>query len=425
MQPSALIRFANALGFAGFSEMQQAVPRRTWSSARRTLPRAHRAACARGKRRRDDAAGACCTGFVADSIARARAARGARRARPTCAPRCSCSPARSASTCWRSGARSRSPATSPTRSASSSCARSCSTASAACSREFARTIGRRRRAARRRASATTRPRWSRPRTACHARGVPVIAITDSAAVAAEAAPPTCAFELGRRLEPAVPLAGRAAVPGAGAGGQRRPPARRAGTAARRARPRARRGRGSDDASASTSICIGRAAVDLYGEQIGGRLEDMRDASPSTSAARRPTPRSACARLGLQAGDAHARRRRAQRPLRARDAGRRGRRRQPRRAPTRSGSPRWSSSASATATPSRSSSTATTAPTWRSGAGRLRRGASSPRRRRCCVSGTHLSQPSTLRRLPHARCAARARPARASCSTSTTARCCGA
>ena len=37
--------------------------------------------------------------------------------------------------------------------------------------------------------------------------------------------------------------------------------------------------------------MGRAAVDLYGEQIGGRLEDMRP-SPSTSAARPPTPRSA-------------------------------------------------------------------------------------------------------------------------------------
>jgi hypothetical protein len=61
------------------------------------------------------------------------------------------------------------------------------------------------------------------------------------------------------------------------------------------------------------ICVGRAAVDLYGEQIGGRLEDMQSfakylgGSPANTAV-------GVARLGLQARDADPRRRRAQRPL---------------------------------------------------------------------------------------------------------------
>ena len=73
------------------------------------------------------------------------------------------------------------------------------------------------------------------------------------------------------------------------------------------------------------ICVGRAAVDLYGEQIGGRLEDMSSfakylgGSPANTAV-------GASRLGLKCRDAHARGRRAQRPLRARDARRRGRRR---------------------------------------------------------------------------------------------------
>ena len=47
------------------------------------------------------------------------------------------------------------------------------------------------------------------------------------------------------------------------------------------------------------ICIGRAAVDLYGEQIGARLEDVTTfarylgGSPANTAV-------GCARLGLQA-----------------------------------------------------------------------------------------------------------------------------
>src|SRR5688500_18328519 len=57
------------------------------------------------------------------------------------------------------------------------------------------------------------------------------------------------------------------------------------------------------------ICIGRAAVDLYGEQIGGRLEDMRSfakylgGSPANTAV-------GASRLGLRAamltrvGDEH-------------------------------------------------------------------------------------------------------------------------
>ena len=57
------------------------------------------------------------------------------------------------------------------------------------------------------------------------------------------------------------------------------------------------------------ICVGRAAVDLYGEQTGGRLEDMLSfakylgGSPANTAV-------GCARLGLRAvmltrvGDEH-------------------------------------------------------------------------------------------------------------------------
>ena len=69
------------------------------------------------------------------------------------------------------------------------------------------------------------------------------------------------------------------------------------------------------------------------------------------------------------------------------------------APDRAGLPRHP----ATATPFRCCSTATTAPTWLIAPTTSMR-SSSPRRVRCCVSGTHLSQPQTYARLPAARCA---------------------
>jgi len=48
------------------------------------------------------------------------------------------------------------------------------------------------------------------------------------------------------------------------------------------------------------ITIGRSSVDLYGQQIGGRLEDM--ASFAKSVGGSPTNMAiGCARLGLRAG----------------------------------------------------------------------------------------------------------------------------
>ena len=213
------------------------------------------------------------------------------------------------------------------------------------------------------AFAATRPRWSRRRSACSARGVPVIAITDSA-LSPLVALGQRLLRAGRRLVQAVPLAGGAAVPGAGAGGEHRPSA---GREARAAGPRASQGTKHRSTTA--------VRPDLHGPRRGRPLRraDRRpagghaDASASTWAARRPTPRSGVARLGLQAGDAHPRRRRAQRPLRARDAGRRRRRRAATSRPIPSASPRWCSSASRTARPFRWCSTATTAPTWGSSA----------------------------------------------------------
>ena len=149
------------------------------------------------------------------------------------------------------------------------------------------------------------------------------------------------------------------------------------------------------------VCMGRAAVDLYGEQIGGRLEDMHDASPSTSAARRPTPRSACARLGLKpamltrVGDEH--NGRFVRETLAREG---------------------VDVSHVTTDPKRLTAlvflgirdrdTLPAAllprPLRRHGARARRRrsGASSPRRSALLLSGTHLSQPQTLRGVPRAR-----------------------
>ena len=72
------------------------------------------------------------------------------------------------------------------------------------------------------------------------------------------------------------------------------------------------------------ITIGRSSVDLYGQQIGGRLEDM--ASFAKSVGGSPTnTRSARRGSGSKSAADHPRRRRAHGPLHPRAAGARGRR----------------------------------------------------------------------------------------------------
>ena len=119
--PSAVIRFANALGFAGFPDLQRiyrerlvarsATYRERIEQMRRTRRRqGPRAAAARRQRRSASSSGCASTSTRA----------GCRRAAGS-------SSAARASTCSRSAARSRSPATSPTAWRSSRSARSCST----------------------------------------------------------------------------------------------------------------------------------------------------------------------------------------------------------------------------------------------------------------------------------------------------------
>ena len=149
-----------------------------------------------------------------------------------------------------------------------------------------------------------------------------------------------------------------------------------------------------------SICMGRAAVDLYGEQIGGRLEDMRLVRqiPRRLAGQHRRRRRRAS--GLKPRDADARRRRAQRAASCASA-------RPPRASTcshvthRSGAAdrAGASSASATATPSRWSSTATTAPTWRSTADDVDRGLDRLGAARCCSPARTCRSRSTLRRAP--------------------------
>ena len=83
------------------------------------------------------------------------------------------------------------------------------------------------------------------------------------------------------------------------------------------------------------ITIGRSSVDLYGQQIGGRLEDM--ASFAKSVGGCPANIAiGTARLGLKIGAHHPRRRRADGPLHPRAAEPRGRRRPRASSPIRSG-----------------------------------------------------------------------------------------
>ena len=120
VQPSAMIRFANALGYGGFSEMQQ-VFRGHLVRALGQLPRAHRRSCAAAAGGRRGARPACCTSSSATRSPSSASSR-TRPRRPTCDAAVKLHlPAPRACTCWRSAAPFRSPAISPMRSASSSC----------------------------------------------------------------------------------------------------------------------------------------------------------------------------------------------------------------------------------------------------------------------------------------------------------------
>ena len=113
------------------------------------------------------------------------------------------------------------------------------------------------------------------------------------------------------------------------------------------------------------ITIGRSSVDLYGKQIGSRLEDV--ASFAKSVGGCPTNIAiGAARLGLKVGRHHRRRRRADRPLHPRAARARGRRARRR---ARSTAKRLTALVLLSVENDRdlpaASSTARTAPTWRS------------------------------------------------------------
>jgi 5-dehydro-2-deoxygluconokinase len=108
--------------------------------------------------------------------------------------------------------------------------------------------------------------------------------------------------------------------------------------------------------------MGRAAVDLYGEQIGARLEDQTSfakylggspANTGVAASRRGLKVAMLTRVGDEHNGRFVRETLAAEASTSRTS-----------PPTRRNSPRWCSCRSRIATPSRSSSTATTAPTWR-------------------------------------------------------------
>ena len=136
------------------------------------------------------------------------------------------------------------------------------------------------------------------------------------------------------------------------------------------------------------ICLGRAAVDLYGLERGARLEDAQHFAKYLGGS------SGNVAVGLvaaraQGRDADSRRRRAHGPLRARGARRRGRRRQRRPHRPARDSPASCCSASRVRKASRTFSIARTAPTWGSS-----RRTSTPRPSRrpkaLAITGTHLS-----------------------------------
>ena len=263
------------------------------------------------------------------------------------------------------------------------------------------------------------------------RGVSVIAITDSPLSPLEPRAPrlrSCSATTGRgrsarwsRRSPGAdaraarpaassPPSARRRRAGAAAGarnggrgdGGDRPASRPRGEGARARRLRPRRLPCA--AAAFDVLCMGRAAVDLYGEQIGARLEDVTTfarylgGSPANTAV-------GCARLGLSRRCSRA----SATSRTAASCARRSRAKastSPTSRPTRRGSPRSCSSASAPRTTSRCSSTATAAPTWGSAPAHV-----DPAFVAQCgallLSGTHLSQDGTRAAIDAAIVAARA------------------
>ena len=134
------------------------------------------------------------------------------------------------------------------------------------------------------------------------------------------------------IRPSRSLPGGAAVPGAGAGDEHRPPPGREARSPGRAQGQAH----------EEPIMPSAARPDLHGPRRGRSLwrADRRPAGGHADVQQVPgrlarQHRRRAGAAGPQAGHAHARGRRAQRPLRARNAGRRRRRREPRqdRSPT--------------------------------------------------------------------------------------------
>ena len=218
VQPSAVIRFANALGFAA-SRRCSSVFREHLVARSRDLSRAHRGD-ARGARGGGDTSGrraapASSASRSASSSTCASSHRAGRVQRGGAARRA----ARGRSTCSRSGARFRSPRYLAYGLNQLELPRICSTGVGGMLRSsVAGGIGRKRRAASPSAFATTRRRCveigrrvPRPRRAGdrdHRR--PLSPLKPSARICLRAR---------RRLPPSVPLAGRAVVPRAGAGRQ--------------------------------------------------------------------------------------------------------------------------------------------------------------------------------------------------------------
>ena len=126
--------------------------------------------------------------------------------------------------------------------------------------------------------------------ACSSRGVPVIAITDGP-LSPLLEPARVCFELAVGLFQAVPLAGCAAVPGAGAGHEHGPPARR------EAGPRPP-GRHANDLGGSTSSAWAVPRSTSMATRSAGGWRTCR-ASASTWAALRPTRPSGSPASGLK------------------------------------------------------------------------------------------------------------------------------
>ena len=325
VQPSAMIRFANALGYRRLLARCSSCSASHLVERSAQLPRAHRADAPQQRN------GAARAGRRAAPVRRrldrrAAPARGARRARPTCTPRCS----------LLAGA-PRIHVLAQRRAFPVACYLAYALSQLELRTHLLDGVGGMLRESAARASRRATCCWSasfrnyspeviEAAPTATRRGVAGDRHHRQPALAAEAGR-RCLLRARRRLDPPVPLAGRAAVPGAGAGGQHRPPAGRA--AARRprrsGRARQRSARADERARRSTSSAwaaprsTSTASRSAAGSRTCARFAKYLGGSPANTAV-------GVARLGPQAGDAHARRRRAQRPLRARDARRRRRRR---------------------------------------------------------------------------------------------------